>query len=295
MFNSEKQSTPIAYLRQLFDYAGLFPPAGLSMQAMVASFHRYQSESLAWMLNTVVVPVERLDEFAAAALSQLDADQVAASFLPVKLSVLSKDWQNEQRLVDQFRDQHASLGDIVSVETRQLADAVRIKESVDRVYVEVAVGDDVASNIQSVKNAGAAAKIRTGGLTAEAFPSSLQVAGFLLACAQHDVSFKATAGLHHPLAKERPTCAEAGAPLARMHGFINVMAAVSLAEENASPEEVASMLSLPENEARAKFCSVDFMATASSVRQRFHSIGSCSFAEPVEDLTELGWLSMISS
>ena len=43
------------------------------------------------------------------------------------------------------------------------------------------------------------AKVRTGGLTPEAFPAPADLARFLYRCAKARVPFKATAGLHHPI------------------------------------------------------------------------------------------------
>ena len=72
---------------------------------------------------------------------------------------------------------------------------------------------------------GVRAKIRTGGGTAEAFPSCADLAHFLQACATANVPFKATAGLHHPVRSMRPLTAGAESPSAMMHGFVNVFLA----------------------------------------------------------------------
>jgi len=101
------------------------------------------------------------------------------------------------------------------------------------------------------------------------------------------VSFKATAGLHHPLRSERPTTAAADAPLAMMHGFVNVLGAVAAASQGANIEEVTAVL---HNTQAAQFAELLTAPPAPAVRQRFHSIGSCSFEEPMADLRELSWL-----
>ena len=271
-------------LAGLFDYAGLFPPAGLTMQETVTNFRQYQKSTRAWMLNTIVVPASRLEELADV------ANSLGGNTPPVKLSVLSSDWDQAQPLVEQFRSQHSQLASIVSVETRQLDAAAKIASEVDHVYIEIPCSEDVASGIAAIKQAGVSAKIRTGGLTADAFPSSQQVAEFVVACCQSDVSFKATAGLHHPLAKVRPTCSDADAPLAPMHGFANLLAAVAMAEQRSSLSEIQGVLSLAEEEATAMFSRPEFWRDAQAIRSRFHSIGSCSIDEPVDDLLELGWL-----
>jgi len=254
------------------------------MQETVASFKQHQESTHAWMLNTIVVPASRLEEFASV------AESLGDNALPAKLSVLSSEWDQAQPLIEQFRDQHSQLASIVSVETRQLDAAAKIANEIERVYIEIPCSDDVASSIAAVKQAGASAKIRTGGLTADTFPSTQQVAEFVIACCQNDVPFKATAGLHHPLAKVRPTCSNADAPLAPMHGFANLLAAVALAEQNADLPDVQQSLSLSEEEAITSFSRPEFWRDAQAIRSRFHSIGSCSIDEPVDDLLELGWL-----
>ncbi|HEX7940741.1 MAG TPA: hypothetical protein VF488_03015, partial [Gemmatimonadaceae bacterium] len=54
-------------MRRLVDYAGLFPPAELSMSDATARYASYLRSSDAWMLGRFVVPVERLDELASCA------------------------------------------------------------------------------------------------------------------------------------------------------------------------------------------------------------------------------------
>ena len=78
-----------------------------------------------------------------------------------------------------------------------------------------------------LKEGNACAKIRTGGVSADAIPSAAQVAEFLAACAEAKVPFKATAGLHHPLRSVQKLTYEPGSASALMHGFINVFVAAT--------------------------------------------------------------------
>src|SRR6476660_407322 len=59
---SAPAATLRAMMRRLVDYAGLFPPAELSMPDATARYASYLRSSDAWMLGRFVVPVERLDE-----------------------------------------------------------------------------------------------------------------------------------------------------------------------------------------------------------------------------------------
>src|SRR5262249_41962023 len=80
-------------------------------------------------------------------------------------------------------------------------------------------------------------KLRTGGLEAEMFPTVEQVAAVIDACRRHRLSWKATAGLHHPFRKHR---AEVNAC---MHGFVNLLSAMTLAAvHDLSVEQLTQIL-----------------------------------------------------
>jgi hypothetical protein len=149
------------------------------------------------------------------------------------------------------------------------------------------------ANLDAVKRAGCFAKFRTGGLKPEAIPPIEEVAAFILACADRRLSFKATAGLHHPVRAEQPLTYEADGPRAVMHGFLNVFMAAAFAWRG----ERAIEPILAETEATAfrfderahwrnRSLATDEVREA---RIHFaHAFGSCSFEEPVRDLQALG-------
>lgn len=156
------------------------------------------------------------------------------------------------------------------------------------VYVEVT---DL-SLIKVIAAHGLRAKIRTGGVTPDAFPSAERVAAFMRECAEHGVAFKATAGLHHPIRCVKPLTYEADAPRGTMHGFVNVFLAAALIHhaEEILMESEAEAFAFDDDSAswRGHRIATDDLAR---IRAEFAiSFGSCSFDEPVSDLKELGWL-----
>lgn len=133
---------------------------------------------------------------------------------------------------------------------------------------------------------GAFAKVRTGGLTPEAVPSSDSLADFLCEAAAHRIAFKATAGLHHPTPRDS------------MHGFVNVFAAAAYAWHRADRPLVLDILE-DADPALFRFLDAglywrDRVITTAEItlarRDFAHSFGSCSFEEPIADLRALGWL-----
>lgn len=75
-------------LARSFDYAGLFPPAGLNMSDAVANYARDRVSTDSWMLSRFIAPAARLGEFCDSASSHLSADD------PWSLSVLARGGKN---------------------------------------------------------------------------------------------------------------------------------------------------------------------------------------------------------
>lgn len=134
----------------------------------------------------------------------------------------------------------------------------------------------------------AAAKLRTGGLAAAAFPTEAEVAAFVHACHQHHTAFKCTAGLHHAVRHtDRLTGFE-------HHGFLNVLLAAAAAQAGADLPELTALLALRDGTAVAdrvrSLGRSGGTAEATGARGLFHAFGSCEFDEPVDDLVQLGLL-----
>ena len=144
----------------------------------------------------------------------------------------------------------------------------------DEVYVELA--PDELDELPSLAAFGLRAKVRCGGA---AVPSVEELAGFVRACREHGVVFKATAGLHHAL------------PAGGEHGLLNLLAAAVFGdEEEALAETDRDALRLDADTFRWRGRAADAAEIARVRRELFASVGSCSFAEPVGELRALGVL-----
>jgi hypothetical protein len=200
-------------------------------------------------------------------------------------------------------------GDVARISSaRMKIDAIEIKaasaEEIDLAVTHLGPGitayfeiSDLAL-IPVLRRKGCRAKIRTGGVTPDAFPSAEFVAGFLEKCAQTGTAFKATAGLHHPLRSYRRLTYSADAPSGWMFGFLNVFIAAMFARKGAAAVDLEPLL-MAESAGDIRFAAgaiewrnhVVTEREISAARRDFAiSFGSCSFEEPVEDLKTLGLL-----
>jgi len=288
-------------LAGLVDYAGLFPPAALSMTRDVENFARYRRGEYSWMLNYCVVPATRLDEFDAALAHVSGADRTGK---PWKLSVLvGAQVEHEIAQIMAFNDRHRAAGGacvVVAIEVnvpgaRAIHDAVAVIPRSFQTYFEVAMSDALGECIAAIRDGGVYAKMRTGGVTPDVFPSSEQAAEFLDECAKTRVRFKATAGLHHPIRGEQRLTYESTSPTGLMFGFLNVFLAAAYVFHGLSRLDAALLLDERSTEQiRFEDDGVSWRGhrldnrQLASARQLFcTSFGSCSFEEPVEDLRRL--------
>lgn len=125
------------------------------------------------------------------------------------------------------------------------------------------------------------AKLRTGGLTADAYPEPHAVADFIAECVVRNVPFKCTAGLH------RAVCHTEVATGAHAHGFLNILVATHAAITGG---DVFTAVTARDAADLAAVCWGVDEGAAGAVRRSFLAFGSCSIDEPVADLRALGLL-----
>ena len=288
-----------ALLAHLIDYAGLFPPAQLEMEMAVRQYAAYRVSPTAWMLGRFVVPAARLHEFARAAAPHLstggDAWRLSA--------LLGDDAAAGAGTVAAFNASHGSaICDCIETTAKTPDDVDRLARALRGIdvhaYVEVGVRDDPAPMIAAIGRNRLRAKIRTGGTTLGAFPTPSDVVRFITACIRAGVPFKATAGLHHILRGEYPLTYESNSPRATMHGFLNVFLAAALIRDGGDARDAEALL-VERDTAAFAFSAEGIRWHASKfltprlaqLRDRVAcSFGSCSFAEPVDELRNLRWV-----
>ena len=295
-------------LEQLVDYAGLFPPAGLPVASVVKNYEKYLAGSHRWMLGRLIIPAGQLEEFAKV-FQQLLPESVAEPWLVSALIPGASAPDNGlARALDhiaRFNEQHEFAR--VDVVEGKLPTADLAAETVRRIpdsltaFLEVPFADSepVLTELAEHASPGVFAKIRTGGVTPELIPNPQQVADFIAGCARTGLGFKATAGLHHPLRGEYPLTYDTDPPRDTMHGFLNVFIAACFANcRGYDSEELTRILNATSTESFGFLPdSITWEADQIEVpeirktREQFAiSFGSCSFTEPVEELTRPDWL-----
>ena len=294
-----------ALLAHSIDYAGMFPPCSLGLESALKNQSEYVRSPEAWMLGAFVLPVEQFDA-TKQLLSQFDAQH------PLRIAALGPKTASVDAFLDAVDNADAAIRslsrhnvDLISISHLEMflpndMDIASLKEAKsilgdlpvfweappDRAEQTIALLAEFNSDADL---ATFGYKLRTGGVTADAFPTSMQIAKALVTPATHQLPVKFTAGLHHPLRQYREEVQ------AKMHGFLNVLgAAVLAAEHRWDTNQTAMML---EDEKVGSFSFTDDFFTwrewqidtkRLQYRRRFvASFGSCSFDEPQEDLRAL--------
>lgn len=286
-----------ALLAAVIDYAGLFPPAGLDMTTAVRNYDAYLASDDGWMLGRFVVPVARLAQFRAAH-EQLGHSGGPAWHLS---ALLGADASSDLRAIADFNQRAHGHVIIDAVEGRLESEAAMREVAAGHalaVFAELLPDGDIEKRISAARSAGVQAKIRTGGVTPDAFPSAELVVRFIRACVERGVRFKCTAGLHHPLTGEYRLTYEATSPVGPMFGFLNVLLTTAAIGAGAGDGEAIAMLRdgraavVGASDDRVQWSSRQFDAQAlERVRDDLVvSFGSCSFTEPRDGLRELALL-----
>jgi hypothetical protein len=303
-----------AFLSDLVDYAGLFPPANLSINDAIKNYSHYVNSDDSWMLGPFIHPVTKLNELVK--FRQLFTDKS-----PLLLSVVGRKSESKRECslqlkedIEQIRLYNETFSNWSKIDTYELPlpavvptqdllnELFDVTESIGlKVFCEVNMLsqtnwedyllkslDSIAKfNLEHTTQLGV--KLRTGGIKAEMIPSIDRTAFAISACRDRQLPIKFTAGLHHPVRMFRNEVE------AKMHGFLNVFLAGMLAyHHNLDQAKVKEILS---EEDHNQFKMEDeYLAwkqyrisseEITILRKYLCSFGSCSFDEPKNELLEL--------
>ena len=300
---------PAASLRALLahsiDYAGMFPPCSLGLDSALRNQAEYVRSPDAWMLGAFVLPTEQFDA-TRQLLSQFDSQH------PLRVAALGPKTASADAFLEALDDADVATRslsrhnvDLISISHLEMflpkdVDVAPLNEArsivgdlpvfweapPDRAEQTIALLAEFNSDADSPTFG---YKLRTGGVTADAFPTSMQIAKALVTPATHQLPLKFTAGLHHPLRQYREEVKT------KMHGFLNVVGAAVLAAEHRWDADQTAIVLDDENADSFSFTD-DFFAWREwridikrlRYRRRFVvSFGSCSFDEPRDDLRAL--------
>ena len=297
-----------ALLNQAIDYAGMFPPCKLALEPALQNHAKYTRSPEAWMLNGFVLPVEQFDA----------TRQLLSNFdplHPLRVAALGPKTADADAFLDALEHAASAIRSFSKYEVNLLSVShleMFLPDDVDSAFLKKAgaiVGHVLvfleapperaeqtirllADHNSDEEVATFCYKLRTGGVTADAFPTSVQIAHALVVGGTDQLPIKFTAGLHHPIRQFRDEVRT------KMHGFLNVLGAAVLAMEHQWDVNQAVMM-LEDEDPRSFSFSDDFFAWRNwqieierlQYRRKFvKSFGSCSFDEPGDDLRVLGFL-----
>jgi hypothetical protein len=253
----------------LVDDAAMFPPGNASAADALERHHVWRAGTDAEIVGPLLVHSSRWEELVAAhadAGGRTDVVVIGATDPP---------------------EPPASALDVVALET--VSPDGELPSTAGRVAVEPGSLDVVESLLANLGEARIdgrplITKFRTGGLTADAFPSEGELAYCVLAAFNAGVPFKLTAGLHHAV---RHTALDTGF---EHHGFLNVLVAVGSCLHGAGEAELVDVLA--ERDSSNLVAEIVGLSEdeAIAIRTVFTSFGCCGVDEPIADLRSLGLL-----
>ena len=313
-------------LDEIVDYAGLFPPADLSLHRALQNYAEYRQGDEAWMLSRFVLPVRRLPDLTAYGGLFKEGEPYVFSVLGTgggTADTFLDAFERDLEVIETFDEEQGGRVQVDVMEVPLPDDLVGASHddlasflgSVDRtlvragtakldLFLEVPMRRDAVAALPALCAAVAdhnsrqavparsvvGLKLRCGGDAPSDVPSVEDVAALITACRDASIPFKATAGLHHPVRHY-----DDGLDT-EMHGFLNIFAAAVLAAEEGldSPDVEAILREDSADNFRFLKNAVgwrDLTASLDGVRHARDtlalSFGSCSFEEPIDHLRDL--------
>jgi len=255
------ETTFKTFMQGMIDYAGLFPPADLSLDTAIQNYSDYRKSEDAWMLSRFIIPSSRLDELKPYGDTLFrEGEPFAFSVLGKGTETVSEFEEHLRKLIDDVETFHQTHGDRVTTkvleiklpreavfandtdllidlydETAQALDGSGLTPNYlfFEGYFEENWKKDIRLVLEAMRSHNknfdgdnireTAFKLRCGGVKAHMFPSVEEIAFALNTARENNVALKATAGLHHPIRHY------ADSVQTRMHGFFNIFGGGMLA------------------------------------------------------------------
>ncbi|HEX7302937.1 hypothetical protein [Lentzea sp.] len=269
-------------LARLVDDAALFPPGNASMPDAVRGHLDGRVGEWSGVMGLFLCPASRLAELITELIKVKPPKPIALSLVidtglggvPKAVSIV----ESRSELLALRMVEMPAPSDVDEVWLERVSEFV--PEDVIRVVEPRRGGAEWLDGVRRVIEHGSWPKLRCGGLSTENFPSVQEVADFLSVVSGGGVAFKATAGLHKAV---RYTDEQGFTH----HGFLNLLVATA---RSLSGRDVREALASTDAEALTAEAKALSDQAAHAVRGVFASYGSCSLAEPIADLEELGLL-----
>ncbi|WP_230210293.1 hypothetical protein [Streptomyces kaniharaensis] len=263
--------------RGLFDDAAVFPPGNLPVVEAVPAHRAHRAAWYADAVGPFLCGAGRLGELAAA----------VAGTEPLRVGLVLPGGSAELGPALAAAAPFEVAG--VELATRDAREAVAELDRLLPPDVPAAIelprellrGDGLDDTLDVLVDSPYRAKFRTGGVVAEAFPGEDELAAFLTGCAQRGLPYKCTAGLHHAVRHTDPVTGF------EHHGFLNVLLAAQETDRTAAAEVLAER----DGQVLAKAVLALSERQVTVIRNSFTAFGTCSIAEPLDDLAALGLLS----
>ncbi len=259
----------------LIDDAAMFPPADATLADAVKAWYGRRDTPEASVVGPLLVPASAVEDLR----SHADPDQVLDVALIGDsglegLAVARDALQNDAWIVLQQVELRPRNPGTSANAVRALLDDLTFTVPT---YVELALDIDVSEALAVLAQDGAErAKFRTGPYTV---PSPEALARAIAATVRAGVRFKLTGGLHQALPGHDHESGQ------HHHGFLNALAATSLAIDGATEDAIADVLRIGDAD---QVLAALGASTAAQIRDLFCSFGSCNVDEPFAELVRLG-------
>ena len=316
------------FMQELLDYAGLFPPATLSLQDSLKNFAEYHHHNQKDWLGKFILPAKKIDD-TILILNKLNIFSMLKNKVKFSVILSSSETLSEYKntvktdliSVNKLINQYGNIIDIQSFEVlppkevfnSDNTDSIKnfliysseflfqFKDKVE-FYCELPFSEKLNDNLTAIKKHNdninllkISVKLRTGGVTPQQIPTSRDVANAILLCAKQKIPLKATAGLHVPVPNDNPQVG------AKLHGFLNVFSCMLFCYDGQllnlqEIEKIISSYSYSDFKFSDKGLHVGdkFIANSKIAELRklyIKSFGTCSFLEPIEHLHENHFIS----